>query len=113
MREGANASAGELILLHSARQLLTLHGSTAPRRGPDMRNLAIIPDGAVLIRNGVIEDVGPTRRVANLVRAKRAREMDATGRIVLPAFVPLEVTEVKKPLLWPLVIGGDSLSRTS
>jgi imidazolonepropionase len=87
MRESANASAGDLILLHSARQLLTLHGPPGPRRGPEMRNLAIIPDGAILIRNGVIEDVGPTRRVANLVRAKRARELDATGRIVLPAFV--------------------------
>jgi imidazolonepropionase len=98
MREGVNAGAGELILLHSARQLLTLHGSPGPRRGPDMRNLAMIPDGAVLIRNGVIEDVGPTRRVANLVRAKRARELDATGRIVLPAFVDPDAQLVTQAL---------------
>jgi len=98
MREGANASAGEVILLHSARQLLTLHGSAAARRGPDMRNLAIVPDGALLIRNGVIEDVGPTRRVANLMRAKRAREVDATGRIVLPAFVDPDAPLVTQAL---------------
>ena len=98
MREGANASAGDLVLLHSARQLLTLHGPLGPRRGPEMRNLAIIPDGAVLIRNGIIEDVGPTRRVANLVRAKRAREVDATGRIVLPAFVDPDALLVTRAL---------------
>src|SRR5690242_2979948 len=98
MREVANASAGELVLLHSARQLLTLHGSPGPRRGPDMRNLAMVPDGALLIRNGVIEDVGPTRRVANLMRAKRAREVDATGRIVLPAFVDPDAPLVTQAL---------------
>jgi len=98
MREGPNAAAGDLILLHSARQLITLHGSPGLRTGPEMRNLAIIPDGAVLIRNGVIEDVGPTRRVANLLRAKRARELDATGRIVLPAFVDSDALLVTQAL---------------
>jgi len=98
MREGSHVSAGDLVLLHSARQLITLHGPQGPRRGPEMRNLAIIPDGAVLIRNGVIEDVGPTRRVANLVRAKRAREVDATGRIVLPAFVDPDALLVTRSL---------------
>lgn len=98
MREGANTGADDLILLHSARQLLTLNGSPGPRRGPDMRNLAIIPDGAILVRNGVIEDVGPTRRVANLLRAKRARGLDVTGRIVLPAFVDPDALLVKQAL---------------
>jgi imidazolonepropionase len=98
MRESANAGAPDLLLLHSARQLLTLHGPLGPRRGPEMRNLAIIPDGAVLIRNGLIEDVGPTRRVANLVRAKRAREVDATGRVVLPAFVDPDALLVTRSL---------------
>jgi imidazolonepropionase len=98
MRPTANAAPGELILLHSARQLLTLHGPPGPRRGPEMQELAIIPDGAVLIRDGVIEDVGPTRRVANLQRARRARELDATARVVLPAFVDPDAALVTKAL---------------
>jgi imidazolonepropionase len=52
-----------------------------------MADLNIVPRGAVLIRNGVIEDVGPARRVENLAGSKRAREIDATGRVVMPAFV--------------------------
>lgn len=98
MRPTANAASGELILLHSARQLLTLHGPPGPRRGSEMQELAIIPDGAVLIRDGMIEDVGPTRRVANLLRARRARELDATGRVVLPAFVDPDAPLVTKAL---------------
>lgn len=93
-----SASPGDTILLHSARQLLTLIGPAGPRRGPEMQDLAIIPDGSLLIRNGVIEDVGPTRRLANLVRAKRARTIDVTGRVVLPAFVDPDAPLVTQAL---------------
>jgi imidazolonepropionase len=54
----------------------------------------VIPDGAVLIRNGVIEDVGPGRRVENLGSARGADVIDATGRVVMPAFVDLETSLV-------------------
>ena len=60
-------------LIRGARQLLTLHGATGPRRGSSMADLNIISDGAVLIRDGVIEEVGTTRRVENLVPARLAR----------------------------------------
>ena len=52
-----------------------------------MADLNIVSHGSVLIRNGLIEDIGPARRVENLAGAKRAREIDATGRVVMPAFV--------------------------
>ena len=52
-----------------------------------MRDLGLIQDGALLIRNGVITSVGPSRRVENLSEARSAREMDATGRVVMPGFV--------------------------
>ena len=41
----------------------------------------------MLIRNGRIEDVGPSRRIERLKAARDAVEIDATGSIVLPAFV--------------------------
>jgi len=75
------------ILLRNARQLLTLHGPPEARRGAELRNLEIIQDGALLIENGHITEIGSTRRVENLVQARNAREIDATGQIVMPGFV--------------------------
>jgi imidazolonepropionase len=49
--------------------------------------LGIIRDGAVLIRNGIIEELGLTRRVENLAGARNALEVNAVGRIVMPGFV--------------------------
>lgn len=75
------------VLLRGARQLLTLRGPSGPRRGAALRDLSIIPDGAVLIRNGVVVELGPARRVENLAAARNAREIDANGRVVIPGFV--------------------------
>jgi imidazolonepropionase len=52
-----------------------------------MRQLGVIEDGAVLVKNGVIENVGPTRRVENLAAARGAEDINAAGRVVMPAFV--------------------------
>jgi imidazolonepropionase len=41
----------------------------------------------VLIRDGLIEEVGPTRRVENLKAARGAVEIGAAGRVVMPGFV--------------------------
>ena len=63
-----------------------------------MADLGIVPNGAVLIQNGVIEDVGPARRVENLAGAKHAREIDATGRVLMPAFVDADMALVTPAL---------------
>ena len=84
------------ILIRGARQLLTLRGASGPRRGPAMQDLNIIPDGSVLIRGGVIEEVGSTRRIENLAPARQAREIDAAGKVVMPAFVDPD-TALAKP----------------
>ena len=75
------------ILLRGARQLLTLRGPAGPRRGTALGELGIVQDGAVLIRDGRIDDLGQGRRVENLASARGAREIDVTGRVVLPGFV--------------------------
>jgi imidazolonepropionase len=56
-----------------------------------MADLSIVPNGAILIRNGVIEHVGSSRRLENLTEARKARELDATGKVVMPAFVDADV----------------------
>ncbi len=47
----------------------------------------MIQDGAILIRDGVLVEVGPSRRVENLAEARGATEINAAGRIVMPGFV--------------------------
>jgi len=87
----------KVTLVRGARQLLTLHGPVGARRGADLRNLGIIPDGAVLIVDGHIEDVGSSRRVENLALARQANEIDATGRVVMPGLVDSHTHLVSGP----------------
>ena len=75
------------ILIRGARQLLTLRGSSGPRRGNALSDLAIIPDGALLIKDGRIETVGPGRRLENLTESKDAQVIEADGCVVMPGFV--------------------------
>jgi len=75
------------LLVRGARQLLTLRGPKGPRRGSQLSDLGIIPDGAILIADGVIQENGPARRVENLAAARSAEELDVAGKVVLPAFV--------------------------
>ena len=49
--------------------------------------MGVIRDGALLVGNGVIQEVGPTRRVENLAKARDAVEISAVGRVVMPGFV--------------------------
>jgi imidazolonepropionase len=64
-----------------------MRGPAGPRRGAALRELGIIQDGAVLIRNGLIHCLGPSSRIENLSEARKAREIDAAGCVVAPGFV--------------------------
>jgi imidazolonepropionase len=85
----------KVTLVRGARQLLTLRGPSGPRRGADLRNLGIIQDGAVLIADGLIVEVGPSRRLDNLAAARAAEEIDASGCVVLPGFVDSHIHVVR------------------
>ena len=74
------------MLITGCSQLLTLRGPV-PRRGRASRELAIIRDGALLIRDGRIQAIGPRRRIERLREARRAEKLDLGGRVVLPGFV--------------------------
>jgi len=73
----------DLLIIH-AGQLLTL-SAPAPRRRAGLEDLGIIRDGAVAVMGGRIAAVGTTAGLAPRVRAQR--EIDAVGRVVMPAFV--------------------------
>ena len=87
----------QVTLVRGARQLLTLRGPSVPRRGDDVRNLGLIQDGAVLIVDGLIQEVGSSRRLENLALARHAEEIDATGRVVMPGFVDSHTHLVSGP----------------
>jgi len=74
-------------LVRGASQLLTLGGDRGPRRGAALRDLGIVENGAVLIKDGVIVDAGPAHRVEKLPAARDACEVNAAGRVVMPGFV--------------------------
>ncbi len=69
------------------------------RRGSALREIGIIPDGALLIRDGLIADVGPTRRIENLSAARNAQVIEARGRVVMPIFSDSGVQLVAPPPL--------------
>ena len=83
--------------------MLTLRGPKGPRRGSALEELAIIHDGSLLLRDGVLQEVGPTRRVENLALARDAVEINAGGRVVMPGFV-----DSHTHLLFPSVGLADS-----
>ena len=75
----------EDLLITNASQLLTVAGP-APRVGSAMRDLGIVSDGALLIRNGLIEAVGKSADISGRVSAA-TRRIDARGCVVMPGFV--------------------------
>src|SRR5256885_2136356 len=72
-----------LAILHA--QLVTLGGPNRPRVGKQMSQLAIIRDGGMLIRDGKIDNVGPSNEIEK--KAGDSEIIDADGRVVLPGFV--------------------------
>jgi imidazolonepropionase len=86
-RPAGKASRPACLFFRDARQLLTLAGPPAPRRGPDLRDLGIIEDGAVLTNGAAIHRVGRTRDLEPEALALNAEAIDCRGRVVMPGFV--------------------------
>lgn len=68
------------------KQLVTLAGPARPRIGSELGQLAIIVDGAMLVRGGRIARVGRREEIEPLIRSA-TRVVDVGGRVVLPGFV--------------------------
>jgi imidazolonepropionase len=84
----------EVLLLANIRQLLTLQSASAkpsPRRGSDLKHLAIIENATVLCLGGKIVSVGTTKDALRDPWLKKNRkqviEIDCSGKVVLPGFV--------------------------
>jgi imidazolonepropionase len=74
------------LVVVNCRQVVTLAGPARARTGAEMRELAIIADGALVARDGRILKVGTRAEIERLASAD-AEIVDAGGRVVLPGFV--------------------------
>ncbi len=70
----------DLLIIH-ANELLTLKGPKKPRMREQMRNLGILKNGSIAIKNGRIVDVGRN------LRYKSDNIINAAGKLVMPGFV--------------------------
>jgi len=81
------------LLLVNIGQLLTLcsANSQEPRRGPELNELGIIENGAVLCAGGKIVSVGKTKDALRdgWVRKNKSEvvEIDCRDKVVLPGFI--------------------------
>jgi imidazolonepropionase len=74
-----------LAVLHAA-QLVTLAGPRRPRGGAELRELGIIRDAGLLVRDGHIVAAASSAQIAAQLPPD-AEVVDASGRVVLPGFV--------------------------
>src|ERR1700733_314043 len=93
-RHGSGSHKESALLLANIGRLLTLQspsGKPGPRRGPDLKQLGIIENGAVLCLGGKIVSVGTTKEALRDPWLKKNRnkvlEIDCAGKVVLPGFV--------------------------
>jgi imidazolonepropionase len=75
-----------MLAVMNCSQLVTMAGANRPRVGAEMRELAIVDDGAMLIRDGRIAAVGSRSEIETLLTAD-AQVIDAERRVVTPGFV--------------------------
>jgi imidazolonepropionase len=92
--EKSGRAASPPLFLANIGQLLTLQSpsiKSGPRRGPDLKELGIIENGAVLCIGGKIVSVGTTKDALRDLWLKKNRkkvtEIDCSGKVVLPGFV--------------------------
>ncbi len=74
-----------VVLEHAAQLVRVSRSGERVKRGSAMSDLAILEDGAVIIRGGIIEWVGPTTELPSL--PPDTEVIDASGKIVLPGLI--------------------------
>ncbi|HEU4932564.1 MAG TPA: amidohydrolase family protein, partial [Pyrinomonadaceae bacterium] len=81
----SSENASSLAIINCS-QVVTLAGPARPRVGGELRELAIVVGGGLLVREGLIERVGLTGEIEAHIDAD-TEVIDAGGRVVLPGFV--------------------------
>jgi len=69
------------LIIRNAR-ILTLASGARPRRGKELHDLSVVPQGDVLVADGAIAALGQ-----RLEAPEGAEVVDANGRVLMPGFV--------------------------
>jgi imidazolonepropionase len=77
---------GETLVVVNIGQLATLGGAERPRVGGELRELGLIEDAALVVRDGRIAEAGSYADLRSSIPAG-ATVIDAVGRCVTPGFV--------------------------
>ncbi|HEY0659368.1 MAG TPA: imidazolonepropionase [Pyrinomonadaceae bacterium] len=72
-------------IIYGASQLVTCASNGKPKRSAEMRNVGMIENGAIAIKNGVIVAVDSSDEIARDYKAENT--IDAKGKVVTPGFV--------------------------
>ena len=73
------------LLVTNTSQVVTLAGPARPRTGNELREVAIIPNGAMLVTGSRVAAVGSRTEIEP--QGEDAHVIDAGGRLVTPGFV--------------------------
>ena len=74
------------LAIINCSQVVTLAGPTRPRVGPELRELDVVANGGLFVRDGLIETVGTNAQIEALADSATT-VVDADGRVMLPGFV--------------------------
>lgn len=84
--ELGDAQLDRKVLIINAAELITCRG-TFPKKGPAMSDIGLIPNGALVIEDGIIRDVGETADILARIEKNEYQVVDAAGKCVMPGFV--------------------------
>lgn len=74
------------IIIKNAAEVVTCSGFKA-KKGSEMKELGVIANGAVVIKDGIIVAVGKTEEILKDYDSSEFSVIDATGKCVTPGFV--------------------------
>ncbi|RLC55360.1 MAG: imidazolonepropionase [Candidatus Cloacimonadota bacterium] len=74
------------LLIINAKELLTLAGTDSPRIGSEMNELGIIYNGAIVVKEDKIIDVGSTEDIVKKYD-NPTKIIDASDKVIMPGFV--------------------------
>lgn len=77
---------GGNLIIKNANEVVTCSGFKA-KQGKEMSELHVINDGALVIEDGIIKEVGKTEEIIKKYDQSKYEVIDASGKAILPGFV--------------------------
>lgn len=74
------------LIIKNASELVTCRGN-APKHGKSMSDIEMIRNGAVVVEDGIIADVGTTEEILSKYDEDKYTIIDAADKAVLPGFI--------------------------